>query len=122
MPRIADYAVITDAKFTIQTGGDIDKDFDFTLESGAHLGSRAILAFVLFVHGGAEKLAFEVRINKSVQLSYVFTVSGTRIHTLHEVINANVLKAGTNTIEFRITGGFGSLEFGDTVLHYQRDI
>jgi hypothetical protein len=122
MPRIADYASITDTKFTIPTGGDIDKDFDFTLESGAHLGSRSILAFVLFVHGGADKLGFEVKVNKSAQLSDFFTVSGTRIHTLHEVINANVLKAGTNNIEFRITGGSGTLEFGDTVLHYQRDI
>lgn len=92
------------------------------MERGAHLASRAILAFVLFVHGGAVKLAFEVKINKSAQLNYVFTVSGTRIHTLHEVINGNVLKAGTNNIEFRITGVFGTLEFGDTVLHYQRDI
>jgi hypothetical protein len=52
MPRIADYSIITDGKFTIQTGGDLDKDFNFSLESGAHLGSRSILAFVLFVKQG----------------------------------------------------------------------
>ncbi len=124
MPRIADYLIISDGKFTIKTGGDTDWDSNFTLESGAHLGSRSILAFVVFVHGGADKLAFEVKINGSKELAYQFTVSGTRIHTLHEVIGANVLKTGTNAnkIEFRITGGSGTLEFGDAVLHYQRDI
>ncbi|HEX8128896.1 MAG TPA: hypothetical protein VF527_07330 [Pyrinomonadaceae bacterium] len=120
MPRIADYAVITDGKFAIQTGGDIDKDFDFTLESGVHLGSRSILAFVLFATSAANSLKFEVKINGTAQLSY--TVTGFRTNTLHEVIDANVLKAGSNNIAFRITGGSGALEFGDTVLLYQRDI
>lgn len=120
MPRIADYAIITDDKFTIQTGGDIDRDFDFTLESGAHLGSRSILAFVLFVDGDADSLAFQVKVNGKSQLSYTFT--GFQVNTLHEVINRDVLKAGTNNVEFRITGGSGKLAFGDVVLHYQRDI
>lgn len=122
MPRIADYTIITDSKFSITsaTGGDIDKDFNFTLESGAHLGSRSILAFVLFVKSGANNLGFEVKINNSSQLSYTFT--GFQVNTLHEVISANVLKAGTNNIEFRITGGSGNLEFGDAVLWWQRDV
>lgn len=120
MPRISDYLIITDSKFSIQIGGDLDKDFDFTLESGAHLGSRSILEFVLFVQSGASSLGFQVMINGSKQLSYTFT--GFRVNTLHEVIDANVLKAGTNNIFFGITGGSGGLEFGDVVLHYQRDI
>jgi hypothetical protein len=92
------------------------------VESGAHLGSRSILAFVLFVKQGADSLGFQVMINGSQQLSYTF--SGFRVNTLHEVIAANLLKAGTNAnkIFFGITGGSGALEFGDVVLHYQRDI
>jgi hypothetical protein len=120
MPRIADYSVIRDTKFTLQLGADIDQDFDFTLESGAHPGSPSILSFVLFVSTDSNNLAFEVKINGSQQLSYSFT--GFQINTLHEVINANVLKAGTNNIEFRVTGGTGALQFGDVVLFYQRDI
>ena len=120
MPRISDYGIITDSKFSIKTGGDVDRDFDFTLESGAHLGSRSILEFVVFVLNGASNLSFEAKINGASQLNYTFT--GARFHTLHEVINANTLQAGANNIEFRITGGSGGLEFGDVVLHYQRDI
>jgi len=120
MPRIADYTIITDAKFTIQTGGDIDQTFSFSLESGAHLGSRSILAFVLFVDGNAKNLKFAVLVNGLEQLSYSFT--GFQINTLHEVIAANLLKQGTNSIEFRIVGGTGKLEFGDVVLWWQRDV
>lgn len=120
MPRIADYTIIKDERFTIQTGGDIDQTFNFSLESGAHLGSRSILAFVLFVSGNAKSLKFEVLVNGSVQLSY--TYSGFRSNTLHEVIAADLLKQGTNSIEFRIVGGTGKLEFGDVVLWWQRDV
>ena len=120
MPRIADYSIITDSKFALQTGGDIDRDFDFTVESGAHLGSRSILAFVLFVKNGANSLGFEVKINGSSAMTYTFT--GFQVNTLHEVIAANVLQAGTNNIEFRVTGGSGTLEFGDAVLWWQRDV
>jgi hypothetical protein len=61
-----------------------------------------------------------VKINGSSQLSYSFT--GFQVNTIHEVIAANVLIAGTNNIEFRITGGSGTLEFGDVVLWWQRDV
>ena len=120
MPRVSDYGIITDSKFTLQTGGDIDRDFDFSLESGAHFPSRAILQFVLFVGSNASNLRFEVTINGSSQIDYTF--SGYRVNTLHEVVDANVLKAGNNKITFRILSGSGTLEFGDIVLHYQRDI
>jgi hypothetical protein len=120
MPRVSDYAIITDSKVTLQTGGDIDRDFDFSLESGAHFPSRAILQFVLFVGSNASNLKFEVTINGSSQLIYTFSES--RVNTLHEVIDANVLKAGNNNIAFRILDGSGALSFGDIVLHYQRDI
>ena len=120
MPRIADYSAITDGKFTLSTSGDIDFDRDFTLESGAGLGSSSILAFVLFVDPGAASLTFEVAVNGSPQLSYGY--NGPHHSTLHEVISGNVLKAGTNNVSFRITGGTGNLSFGDVVLFYQRDI
>jgi hypothetical protein len=72
------------------------------------------------VKSGATNLGFEVKINGSSQLNYTYT--GFRSNTLHEVIDANVLQAGTNNIQFRITGGSGTLEFGDVVLWWQRDV
>lgn len=124
MSRIADYAVISDSRFTLQTAGagDTDKDFDFGLESGAHLGSRAVLLFDLFVDDSSSSLKFEVKINGSVQMTR--TYSSFRSNTMHEVVDANVLKSGANAnnIEFRIASGTGRLEIGDVVLFYQRDV
>ncbi len=120
MARIADYSIIRDGKFTIRTGGDIDRDFNFNLVNTAHLGSRSILAFVLFVKSNARNLKFEVKINGSKQLFYTFT--GFQLNTLHEVVSANTLKHGANNIEFRITGGQGTFQFGDVVLWWQRDV
>lgn len=120
MPHVADYSIIRDTKFSLPDGNDIDKDFDFTIESGARLDMASILSFVLFVSSNASNLAFEVKINGSSQLNYSFT--GFQVNTLHEVIDANKLKAGTNNIEFIKTGGTGTLQFGDVYLLYQRNV
>lgn len=126
MARIADYLVISDARHELHKSGQrpVREDFKFTLESGAHVSSRAILAFVLKVDNDAEDLHLTVEINGIEQVSYTF--SGFRSSsTLHEVIDRDVLKAdGENSIEFELDAGDGSggVRFGDVVLLYQRDV
>jgi hypothetical protein len=126
LPTIADYLIITDAKFEIQHGTNNSSwSKTFSLENSTSLGSKSILAFIL-TPGGSGTITFEVKINGVSQASYKL-VQAADVSTIHEVINANVLKAGTdaNTIQFSITsatGGVGLLEFGDIVLHYQRTI
>jgi hypothetical protein len=122
IPRIADFVVIIDPKFTIHDG--IPRTFNFTLESGASLSSRSILMFDLFMAEGMV-LTFNVHINGLRQMSRIFdSLNGFRSNSHHEVINVNVLRLGTNanTITFEITTGHGSIEFGDVVLFYQRNI
>jgi len=121
MPRIADYAVISDNPVTIRNGGDIDHSFTFNLEAGFHRGSRSILAYVLYVDAGASPITYRVTINGSTQINH--SLNESRVSTLHEVIGANVLNRVDNTIEFRITNGNpGTLQFMDVVLLYQRDV
>lgn len=86
MPRIADYLIITQPNFSIQADGDIDREFNFTLESGASLDSRAVLAFLLSVTEGANNLRIEARINGSSQISRIY--SGHQSHSLHTVVVA----------------------------------
>jgi hypothetical protein len=122
IPRIADFVVIRDNKFTVQDG--LPKTFNFTLESGASLSERSILMFDLFMAEGMF-LTFEVHVNALLQMSRIFdSLTGSRGSSQHEVINMNVLRMGTsaNTITFGITKGHGSIEFGDVVLFYQRNI
>jgi hypothetical protein len=125
MARIADYLVITDTKHHLQKDGARPpraEEFKFTLESGAHIGSRAILAFVLKVESGTEDLELEVEVNEVDQVNYTFSDFRSS-STLHEVIDRDLLKADVeNTIKFRIEGGTGGVRFSDVVLYYQRDI
>lgn len=73
---------------------------------------------MLFVKSGANNLAFEVTLNSVPVLDYTF--SGNFITAIHEVVTS--ARVGRNQLEFRITGGSGTLEFGDVVLHFhQRD-
>ena len=124
MARIADYVVITNSTHELQKDGlrPVKEDFQFTLESGAHVNSRAVLAFVLKVESDANDLHLEVEINGSDQVGYTF--SGFRSSaTLHEVLSRDVLKAdGENEIKFELDGGEGGVKFGNVVLFYQRDI
>jgi hypothetical protein len=124
MPRIADYLIAADNKFEISrvSDGGFNHVLEFQLDAGAHLASRSVLTFVIFVLDGTKNLKFEVKVNGSPQLIYTLTTTPTRVHTLHEVVDANVLRHGNNTLEFHPMGGVGKLEFGDVVLLYQRDI
>jgi len=122
MPRIADYLIITQSNFSIQSDGDIDREFNFTLESGASLASRAVLVFDISIQPAANNLRFEARINGSSQESRSYT--GLQRHSIHTVVDASLLRIGNNAnnINFRILSGTGRLSIGDVVLFYQRDI
>ena len=124
MPRIADYAVVTDGKFTLQQGGDIDWAGTVSLEGGAHIGSRSILAFSYSVTGPSINLKFEVKIGSTPQAQQVVILSLAPqfFSTVHEVIAKDVLTAGANKIEFRILSGPGILQVTDVILFYQRDV
>ena len=122
MPRIADYLIVTQPRFTLKTGVDIDREFNFTLESQASLGSRAVLMFEVFVASSVNNLLFEARINGSSQISHTYT--GFQSNTVHTIVDASLLRTGNNAnnINFRILSGTGGLSISDVVLFYQRDI
>ena len=120
MPRIADYSVISDNKVALQIGGDIDHDFNFTLPVGAHLGSRSVLAFMLDTKSDPDDLRFHVEINGTNVFNARF--NSDVFQPLHEVIGANVLRHGTNNINFVVDSGDGVAEISDVVLWWQRDI
>ncbi|NEO78839.1 hypothetical protein [Moorena sp. SIO4G3] len=116
MAIISDYSIIRDSKFTLQVGADIDQDFSFSLPGDAHLGSRSILAFM--VYPTSERVSFNISVNNSNQVS--FTLGNSGLNTIHEVISANLLKHGNNRIKFVVTQG--RMTFADVVLWWQRDV
>ena len=121
MPRLADYVVLSDSSFTIQTGGDTDRSFNVNLEADAHLASRAILSFMLAAQNGANNPQLLVEVNGGQQLNGTLQ-DGPFVTVLHELVNQNVLQVNNNSIRFAIVGGTGTLNISDVILHYRRTI
>ena len=119
--RIADFSVITDGSFEIRTDGDIDWDQDFNLQDEAHLSSRSILAFVVSPGDDNENVRLRVQIN-GTDVRSAFRLNAPVRRSIHEVVARNVLQAGSNNIDFRITAGSGNLHISDIVLWWQRDV
>lgn len=111
-----DWVVISDGNVTLGIGGDIDQDFDFTIPANADTTTRPLLAFVFKIQAG-DQLSFQVVINGSTEVSYTFTADFL-FTSVHEVIAANLLKHGTNKINFRVSGLKGLFTFSDVVLFW----
>ena len=121
MPRLADYVVLSDSSFTIQTGGDVDRSFNVNLEADAHLASRAILSFMLAAQNGANSPQLMIEVNGAQQLNGTLQ-DGPFVTVLHELVNQNALQVNNNNIRFAIVGGVGTLNISDVILHHRRNI
>jgi hypothetical protein len=121
MPRLADYVVLSDSSFTIQTGGDVDRSFNVNLEADAHLASRAILSFMLAAQNNANSPQLMIEVNGAQQLNGTLQ-DGPFVTVLHELVNQNALQVNNNNIRFAIVGGVGTLNISDVILHYRRTI
>lgn len=120
MPVVADYSIIRDSSFVIRTGGDIDRTFNFTMPSFLYPSNRAILAYVIDGERNTTNLKVEISINGSVVRHPRF--SGDSYKALHEVVAANLLREGSNSIKFRITSGSGPINISDVILWWQRTV
>jgi hypothetical protein len=118
MTKVADYSILSDGKLEMKIGADIDKTLSFSLPKSADLNQRGILMFMLdTVH--PDNLKFHIDINGKK----VFTgqYSSDVYHSVHEVINTGILKAGSNTCTFTVDGGKGALQVGDVTVWYQNN-
>jgi len=126
MPRIADYAIIRDGLFRINTKltnyqPHLIQDFKFNMPSGFHRGSRSILFFT--VQDSGEKVEFRIFVNNETTFHGIF--SGSRFHSLHEVIGSNVLNQTNNTIRFALDNGTPNnrlIDFGDVFILCQTSV
>jgi hypothetical protein len=114
----ADYRVISDNAVTIQTGGDIDRTFNFDLGTTVRHNQQSILQFFYVSGSNANNLSFEFRLNGSVVRT--INVTGNSFATIHEV-HANLTRDNANQLDVRIVGGSGSVAISDIVLFVQRE-
>jgi hypothetical protein len=103
MPSVADYIIISDDKVPLAFPIPATQTFNFTPLPDYDIGSRVVLFFVVATHHN-EPITFWVHINGQEVLRY--TVVGAIFpQTLHEVIQAGLIKKGQNTIDFNVDTG-----------------
>jgi len=105
----ARFVVLQDSPLTLAVGGDIDRDFDFTLY-GVWPNEPVIISFLL-VH--AENLRLRVSMNDK---SYEYPYSPGPERTVHEVLQA-AAHSGANRLTVSILEG--SCRFSDLIVWYQ---
>lgn len=122
MTTLADYVVIRDTGFELRPGQEQTYQFDVPGDIVSAGGSkRPILAFFADPSGNAKNLRCEFEINDQVVKSYRYSGGVGRGHW--EVLRHENLNAGaTNTIQFRVESGEGSVGFSDVILWFQRNV
>ncbi|MFN8473525.1 MAG: hypothetical protein U0822_15145 [Anaerolineae bacterium] len=116
---VADYNLIRDSAFTLSSSGESSQKFDFDLDFRVGMSQPSILAFVVSVASGSSAPVLQVSVNGTQRDTAL--PAGPFVTGLSQVIGGSQLHQGTNNITFAISGGTGSLEVSDVVLHYQRE-
>jgi hypothetical protein len=122
MTTLADYIVIRDTKFELRPHQEQTFTFDIYEDIVRSGGSkRPIIAFFADPSGNAKNLRCEFEINDQVIGDYRYSGGVGRGHW--EVLRHENLNAGaTNTIQFRVESGEGSVGFSDVILWFQRNV
>lgn len=121
--RVADYEFFNDVSFGLKIGGDIDRTLSANIENAPKPGEGAILMWKHW-RTGSGPVSYQVLVNGTEV--FAPTISGDTASEnftfLHENISTNTIKAGENSIEFRVTSGTGTVRISDVVIFYRRDL
>ncbi len=117
MASLADFKV-ADGSFALSRDQEhvINIDLESDLLSTDH---SAVLSFMVTASGSGTK-EFEVDINDTTDVFR--STSNSEARAVVEVVDKGLLQVGSNTLQFRMESGSGSLTFSDVVLMYQRNI
>jgi hypothetical protein len=106
---VALFVVLLDSPLTLAVGGDIDRDFDFTLRGVSP--KRPVVISFLLVH--AHNLRLKLSMNDK---SYEYPYSPGPERSVHEVLQA-AAHDGANRVTVSILEG--SCRFSDLIVWYQ---
>ena len=118
---IADFLVVRDSSFVLS--GTESKTIEFDLPADTDLGSVGVLAYEVRSSTDAQDLTLEIQLNGNRVDAPVFRDRDIP-RGLWETFNQDgtALKLTGNVLEFKISGGTGSLSIRDVVLWYHRTI
>ena len=120
MGIVANYLPIRDAEVNLATGGDIDWDKDFDLQSRVRLDRKAVLQSRYRTDSNAAGLELRYQINGN-DVRTVGAFTGSDNGTVLEIFPGSFLQHGTNNVEVEIVGGTGDVFFSDVLITYKVD-
>ncbi len=123
---IADYQVLRDSRFTLDTGGDFSREFTFDVPDdihGATGGARK--AIISFNFRPLETSRLRILFRASEVLDTTFDISHTRMHQevfdigslLFQDFGSGIFRPDTVPVEFRVSPG--KCRISDVVIWYQ---
>lgn len=119
MPNIADFRVVTDATSSLVRGGTNFVRAKFNLPNTLVPDESGVLFFRIEAEH-PEGLKYEISINSKNVIT--LTHNQERFGSIHEVINANVLRIGENQFMAVATDGEGTLKISDVVVFFQTTV
>jgi|GEM_PF-5746455 len=123
MPRIADYSVITDNVKTFTEG--TNEEWTFGINNDAHVGSHGIFVCRLHITGPLQNFDIRFYINGREIFKLPMENKDRDVFTVHEIINSNYLRKGTNSFNVVVednSSSSGRVAFSDAYVMFQRDI
>lgn len=122
MATLADYLALQSASFTLSDNQEKTLSFSLGTIFADNSGKRRpILAFMLDSSSNASNLSVVVEINAKLVKS--LTISGDKTFGLWEIFGSDTLNIdGSNTIQFRVESGIGSVTFSDVILWFQQEV
>jgi len=117
MPRIANYSIVADA-WVVEA---VQDTINFDVPGNIETRSRSVLGFMIEVDN-ADDMTLTLRLNGTKVWTWTWP-EGRRIRFFQEVIEAGVLKAGTNVFSFDSSSGdFRFVQMSDIVVWWQGNI
>ncbi|HTJ30940.1 MAG TPA: hypothetical protein VL346_10580 [Acidobacteriaceae bacterium] len=118
MPRVADYAIITDA-FVLEFHQHI---IDFTVPANIDPGSRCVLGFMVKAEH-VDDMTLTIHINDAEVVEQRFSGGFETFRFFQEVVAAGVVKPGSNQFIFHTTTtDAAAVQISDAVLWFQANI
>lgn len=119
MPRVANFIQFSDQPFNLLIGGDIDRILTRDIDGVPGSGEGVLLTWNV-QREGSGSVTYQVTLNGTLLNTYTASLGERR--ALQEATGTDRIQQGTNEVEFRVTGGTGSLEISDVILFYRQDV
>jgi hypothetical protein len=118
MARVADYSIVADG-WVVEATQDTRT---FEVPSNVDAGTRSVLSFMIQAWH-SDDMSLSVRLNGTKVWDWNYTGDSRHVQFFQEVVEAGLVKPGTNTLSFESSSGdYRYVALSDIVVLWQANI